>query len=801
MRIPGVVSDWPGPISGRWQALAAGAALFTGVSAFACAAALAQDQDDEERGLTAENEEVIDQLIVTGRKRQEFLKDVPSSVSVVQGEAFEQFGGRNLRDLELQLVNVDFFDQSNLVNNIVGVRGIGTNARSAGLETGTSYYLDGVLLNRPGLFSLTTNDLASIEVYRGPQGTEFGRNALAGVFFSVSAKPTDEWEYEGMGGYGNFDFYETSHVISGPLVDDVLGIRASVQRQRRGDGYIMNFAGQDAGTTDQLAARVNLTWTPSQSTTVELIGNYASDTIDFNTVENFLTQAFGPDSQFACEFPDTTFVEFFPGFGFELPCVVVAGPRTIAVADPVFQDVESWGVQLNIDHVFENGWAVRSINAYYDNDTAYPFSLSPGPALSGQVANFDDDAVQYSTELQIISPKGSADGVPWDFVAGLFYFHEDVTTNRFADFGSPIIAVIDGNGIPTGEFIQTLTQFGEQDLDSYAAYVNGNYYIDRFTINLGFRISHETRSAFLDQDGSIQFFIGRFIEREADLTETVATGTASLQYEFSDEVKGYVKWARGFKPGGVNLDSTGPVEEFGIPTTVDNESSDLFEIGLRSRLDPSLTVNVTGFYQLYRNQQTTILLPGNPQIDRTQPDGNIVVNIGDGRSFGFEVDVTYVPVPELVLSGSYGYTNARFYDTQTPTIAVEAIDAVIEGFAAGIAGSPLPFARPHSLTLNATYTWQLGNYGSLALSGNFSYRAARSGSAGSGLASDDAINLNTFLTFTNDAGWLQIEGWARNLTNETYLVSVFGNSFTGDAFGGSYSVPREYGGRVRVFWN
>ena len=151
-----------------------GAAVIT-MFAFVARPATAQDSG-------AYEDDTLDEIIVRGRKRAESLQNVPSSVSVIDGEDFERLGGRNLRDIEFQLANVDFFDQSNLVNNIVSIRGIGTNTRSAGLETGTAYYLDGVLLNRPGLFALTTNDLQNIEVFRGPQGTEFGRNALAGVF-------------------------------------------------------------------------------------------------------------------------------------------------------------------------------------------------------------------------------------------------------------------------------------------------------------------------------------------------------------------------------------------------------------------------------------------------------------------------------------------------------------------------------------------------------------------------------------------------------------------------------------------
>ncbi len=751
----------------------------------------------------AEEQEILDEIIVRGRKRVESLQNVPSSVSVVDGEDFERFGGRNLRDIEFQLANVDFFDQSNLVNNIVSIRGIGTNTRSAGLETGTAYYLDGVLLNRPGLFSLTTNDLQNIEVFRGPQGTEFGRNALAGVFFATSGRPTDEWMYRGMLGSGNFEYFETSHVVSGPIVKDRLGIRVSYQEQAREDGYIENFEGENAGTTDQVAARLHLTWAPGDSTTVELIGNFAEDTIDFNTLENFVQEnpVFG--AQYGCEYPDVATVDFGPPFGvFEFPCIPVPGPRTIAVADPVFQESETSGVQLNLEHELQNGWTIRSINAQYDNETEFPFSLAPGPQASGTEANFADDAKQFSSELQFISPVGSPTGTQWDMVGGLFYLNEEVVSNRVADFGAPSIPVVDENGIPTGEFLSLLGQYGSQELDSFAAYVNGNYYVGDFTFNAGIRASREERDATQRQEGSIQFFVGRFITRLSSLKEDVVTGTLSVGYDFSPDVKTYAKWARGFKPGGVNLDSTGPIDTFGIPAAFDNESSDLFELGLRSTLNRNLSLNVTAFYQIYEDQQNTILLPGSPQADPSQPDGNIIVNIGDATSKGVELDLRYTPTEALNMSLAYGYVDARYDESQPRSDTVAAIDAVIEGFAEGIAGSPLPYSRRHTGIADASYVFGLGKAGSVMLRANYSYRSpAASATANSGVGTDAVRNLNGFVTWTSPQAAWQVEMWGRNLTDETYLLSVFGNSFTGGAFGGSYNAPREYGLRVRAYFD
>lgn len=782
-----------GPSFTRRPALLA-IALGLTISFMPGSAVLAQSADSID-------ETAIDEIIVTGRKRQESIQNVPSSVSVVSGEEFETLGGRNLRDLEFQLANVDFFDQSNLVNNIVSIRGIGTNARSVGLETGTSFYLDGVLLNRPGLFSLTTNDIQAIEVFRGPQGTEFGRNALAGVFYSTSARPTSDWMLRVAAGAGNFDFEEASLVLSGPLIEDVLTVRASYQQQARREGYIRNFEGQDAGTTDQSAGRLSFSLTPGDSTTIDIMVNFATDRIDFNTLENFVQEnpVFGP--QYGCEYPDVTFTTF-PGVGtFEVPCIPVPGPYTVAVADPTFQDVESDGVQINIEHEFANGWTVRSINASYDNETDYTFSLGPGPAASGTSANFGDDAEQFSSEIQLISPVGSADGVPWDVVSGLFYMNEEITSLRESDFGVPSIPVVDENGVPTGEFLQTLSQRGTQDLDSLAVYANGNYYFGNYTLNLGVRASREERTSFLDQDGSIQFFLGRFIERQSTLDEDVVTGTVSLGYDFTDDRKVYAKWARGFKPGGTNLDSSGPTEAFGIPTTFNNESSDLFELGWRSRFSNALTFNFTAFYQIFEDQQNTILLPGNPAIDPGQPDGNIIVNIGDATSRGFELDLQYVPIDRMRLSLAYGYTKAEYDDDQSPSAAVAAIDAVIDGFADGIAGSPLPFSRKHNVIADAAYTFLLGSSGSLMTRANYSYRSsAASATSGSGLGTDPSRILNGFVTWTSPNATYQVEAWARNLTDETYLISVFGNSFTGGAFGGSYNVPREYGMRVRLFF-
>jgi len=791
------------------------AALLSGVSlgSMVNTTVVAADDTAKEGEKAAPGE--LDEILVFGRKRLEKVFDVPSSVSVIGAEDFKQAGGRNLRDLELKLANIHFTNTQSLVNNIITIRGIGTDTRSAGLETGTAYYLDGVLLNRPGLFAVTTNDIGSIEVFRGPQGTEFGRNALAGVFYSTTAKPDGEWGYEGMLGFGNYKFWETSHMLTGPITDK-LSFRTSIQHQKRVNGYLENIAGPDAGRTEPLSARINLTYQASENTKIELIGNYAKDKIDLTTLEWFLRPELADNAslffrQLACTFPGEASIDFGPPFGvFSAPCLVAPGPLTIAEANPARQSTESFGIQANIDHTFDSGWAIRSINAYYDNDTSFPFDLGSS-SEGGTPSNFVDNAWQFSSELQLISPLGSADGKPWDFVSGVFYFHEELLSDRFTNFGPPGIPIGDENGFPTGEFTEVLTQLGTQTLNSYAAYLNANYYVnDKITLNAGVRLSHESRDARQEQTGSIQFFIGRVTERDFELEETKVTGTLSAQYKFSDTARSYVKWARGFKPGGVNLDSTSDPSGETIPVTFDAEISDLFELGLRTRFDDNRgSLNVTGFYQLYKNQQNTILFPGNPAIPSVpgqifnagSVDGNIIFNIGDARSYGLETELTYQPIDELFLRVVYGYTNAKYNDD--PNLATEfdpAANAILNQRLQAFAGTDLPFSRNHTISGSITYTKDFEDVGSLSISPSVSWQSPQNSNS-PGIRADRNFSVDATITFRDDDERFQFEIWGRNLTNELYLLSVFGNSFTNGIAGGTYNVPRTYGARLRVFWD
>lgn len=174
------------------------------------------------------------EIVVTARKRSELLQDVPISVSVLSAEALTNQAAIRIQDSFASLPNVQF--NSDSIGGVgITVRGLSSSTNNFGIESAVGVYVDEVYLPRPTAFSQAALDIERVEVLRGPQGTLFGRNTIAGVISIVTADPDDHFTGHADATYGRFDLMQFRGSVSGPI-GSAAGFRLSVARIKR-DGW------------------------------------------------------------------------------------------------------------------------------------------------------------------------------------------------------------------------------------------------------------------------------------------------------------------------------------------------------------------------------------------------------------------------------------------------------------------------------------------------------------------------------------------------------------------------------------
>ena len=163
----------------------------------------------------------FDEIVVTARRREESLQDIPVAVSVFGEERISELQADDLSGLQYATPNF-YFDEGDASNAVVYLRGIGQNDSLAFADPGVGVYIDDVFIARSQAAFLELFDVERVEVLRGPQGTLYGRNTIGGAAKFVSTPPPDEFDAYLEAGVGNYDFRTLKGRVGGPLVEGKL---------------------------------------------------------------------------------------------------------------------------------------------------------------------------------------------------------------------------------------------------------------------------------------------------------------------------------------------------------------------------------------------------------------------------------------------------------------------------------------------------------------------------------------------------------------------------------------------------
>ena len=220
---------------------------------------------------------LIEEIVVTARKREENLQDAPIAVSAFTGEALDFRGVTELDRLDQFVPNLVLNESptySNVTNAAVYIRGIGQNDFTPVIDPGVGIYVDGVYLGRSVGAVLDIVDVERVEVLRGPQGTLFGRNTIGGAITLSSKKPDREFGGKVDVKYGTDDRFNVRGSVNIPLTDKFFArLSAATFNQ---DGYVTRVHdGIDLGDQDVVALRGALRWQPNDNLDINWSVDYS----------------------------------------------------------------------------------------------------------------------------------------------------------------------------------------------------------------------------------------------------------------------------------------------------------------------------------------------------------------------------------------------------------------------------------------------------------------------------------------------------------------------------------------------
>ncbi len=556
-------------------------------------------------GQAVRTDQTIETVVVTAEKRPEDLQKVPLSMTVLSSEDLSKKGINSLRQLEFSVPNLSFVGVDTSVGPTVAIRGISSDARNIGFESGVSMYVDGVYTGRPDTFNADMLGIEQIEVLRGPQGTLFGKNTTAGALNITTRQPTDTLEGSAEFEYGTFNQVVGRGTISGPLVEGKLAAEAGGFFRFRG-GYQANlFDGTRKYDENSIGGQAKFRYTPNAST-------------DITLAFDGLAEHYRPDAN-----------QVLPGsFGY----VPGQDPRAVNIDAPVFQKRQIFGTSLTANLQLEDGTTLTSISAYRLADTHFlsDDDASPEPFLT---SNFVDNQNQFSQEVRLASPGEGA----LTYVAGVYFFAQGVNTRRASII--PPFTLLGPMGV-------AVTLDGSVNTRSYAAFGQAEYkFTDALRLSAGLRYTYEEKDLRMNLMGSPLFGI---IDLNAtrSISDSNLSPMVSLSYAFSDEVNGYAKISEGFKSGGFNADFVASSQVEFKPETVTN-----YEIGLKTQIADHLRLNVAAFYMDYDDLQVSSF---------QQFSGFVISNAAKAHIWGAEVDGVAELFPGFELTGGLGYLNATF---------------------------------------------------------------------------------------------------------------------------------------------
>jgi iron complex outermembrane receptor protein len=662
----------------------------------------------------------LEEVVVTARKRDESLLDVPVAINVFTAADIKSAGIERPQDFIDMTPNMSLVQTQNQGTSFVTVRGI-SQARNS--EASVAVLIDGVAMANPSQFNQELFDIESIEVLKGPQGALYGRNAIGGAIIIKTREPADAFEGNVMVGYDSGPGYKVRGGISGPLTD-TLKYRASVSYFDT-DGYIDNtFLHERADPFKDLSARLRMLWEP--------------------------TDAFSADLRFSMSQVDTQALYF------NITESVNDTSLPVQVNNPGIDQRDMYSVSLKLDYKTSAG-TLTSITAYDDLEeilTGDQFNFLPIPQ-SVLFNFFGADQAQHqfldvkatSQELRFTSPAEKR--LRW--IVGAYAIATDrfISTGNVFDLGTGVVPEVRRTPLPL--FNPQFTFLADsQDNFAWAVFGETDFDInDKTELSLALRYDNDERKNTTDTP--VEFipaalagvaFPGQVRRKAWDELQPKVT----LRYKPTTDSTLYVGYSRGFRSGGFNQTGVGAAGIPGINDLFDEETADTYEAGAKAEfLDRRLSANLNLYYTQAHGSYFFVFDPNTS----TQNLGNLGAVDYKGLELEFRA---------LIAQGFNAYLGLGFTDSDIKESDRAATDV----------GNQAPLVSKYSVNLGLQYRRELA-----ALTGVDAFIRTDMEVIGptwfypDNFTKRDPVNLVNLRLGLDSQSW-SLTAWVKNLTDEEY---------------------------------
>lgn len=735
-------------------------ALIAGLAALAPTLARAQAPFEA-------NEAPAGEIVVTAQKRAERAGDVPLSLSVIGSETLQTARLSQADEIAALIPNLRFSATVGENTPIFALRGVSMSDFSLNQAGPVATYYDEVYKGNFAFLGVQLYDLARIEVLRGPQGTLYGKNTTGGAINYLAERPRSDNGGYLKAGIGNFGRLETQGALN-LAVSPTLAARIAFTAARA-DGWFRNrIAGSpNLSATREYAVRGSVLWQPSDS--AELILRLSTS---LQTPYNY--------GNFSAPGPDGTGAGAYEAYGRGASYFRNGiDTREIEANFTPHRRARTWSVALTGTFKLSDNLTLVSVTGWDRGSLYVPEDTDGSPTRALEIP-YTDRGTQFGQELRLAHDSGG----PLNLILGVHHHREDLFNATELNFWTDLD--VDGNGrIDVGDCTANASLLAcvisnrfDQRKRSWAVFGDARLKLGpRTTVRGGLRFTRDkgVQAGLTSQVRGVDGVVVAtpILPLDRRFSDNNLSGKVGFDHQLGDDTLIFASYSRGYRASSFNAQAFFDVSEAGVARP---ETIDAIEVGGKTRLAGKLlSIALTGFHYLYRNQQFLSVDPA----DASQT----LVNLDQSRIYGAEIELETRPTRVISAQVGLGLLHAR----------------ATRGMISGLKVSGHKLSNAPSITLNGSFTaaiWQRGAT-RILLRGDASYVSSQFFEIVNipRLRQSSYALLGTSVEYAS--GPMALSVWAKNLGDKVYFTSRIDLS----GFGFDYNhvgAPRTYGVTAKV---
>ncbi|MBB3957585.1 TonB-dependent receptor [Novosphingobium sediminicola] len=716
------------------------------------------------------------EIVVTAQRRAERLQDVPLAVSAISAQQMTAGGFQKLSDLQYQVSGLQFGSSPNDAG--YRLRGVGTAGGFASAsEQNVGTVVDNVIIPFGNPVN-SLGDLERVEVLKGPQGTQFGKNASSGVVNITTAKPKfDRVSGKVFASYGSLNEINTNAQLNLPTSENsAIGLFGFY---RQNDGFLYNATLKKYwGDEASYGGRAKFFYQPSDDFSVYIIGDYSRTSTKspgqlwtINALPSFANPLM------AARFGNLTSLGITPGFNNTQSAENTDG----------YTSERNYGASIEINKKLGslNLTSITAYRGFMQGASQYGIDGSSTTVFQARETNKHQSFL--SQELRLTNASGSKA----EFTTGIYASRRK--TGNPGDYSSAQLMPAN----PFSPFYVSISggQSNTQTRsDSVAAFIDGKYHAtEKFAVLGGFRYQYDWVNASYQSIIDPTYAPGSMVDgifvvpytpsplKTGSVAKAGWAGKAGAEYKVDRDLMFFGTISRGYL--GATVAFSGLT---GTRTNVNPQTVRDITVGMKSQLfNRAVTFNASAFFDKYTNLQTSV-------FNGTE---FLTENAGGFEAKGFEFDARWRVSPEFSLNGGMTYSDTKFTDyvTACPAVLKAGLSCYTSNGTSLLqaAGEPLSGAPKVSFTFGADIKLPINDRLAFDWSGNVYYRSKVQYDVGNALSYQPGyytIGLNTGIG-APDGGW-RVGLFVRNLLDQRFHASVIGLPFA-DAGGEVNWLTRE----------